>query len=367
MTNFKSVPEMLLHRIASSPDSEAYQFPDGAGWKTLTWRQVGERVRDVASGLRALGLKAEERCAILSGTRFDWIVADLGILCAAGATTTIYPSNTPEECAYIIKDSDTVFVFAENDDQVAKLVAKRAEMPKVKKVITFDGKAGHGGWVMTLAELEEQGRAHHAKAPEQFEQIARAVQKDSLATLIYTSGTTGMPKGVELTHDCWVYEAEAIDTLKLLRVTDTQYLWLPLAHSFGKVLEAAQLHIGFKTAIDGRVDKLVENLGVIKPTFVAAVPRIFEKVYNKVVGGAKQGGGLKYAIFKWAVDVGRQVSALRQAGKEPGGLPRSRTRSPPSWSSRSCSSASEGGCASSSPAARRSRARWPSSFTPAAF
>ena len=311
---------MLLHRIAATPDAEAYQFPVDGGWKTVTWRQVGERVRDISSGLRALGLQDEQRVAIVSGTRFDWIMADLGILCAGGATTTIYPSSTADDSSYIVSDSNSVFIFAENEEQLAKLLSKKAEIPNVKKVILFDGKGGHDGWVISMSDLEAQGRAYHAQQPEKFEQVARGVSKDALATLIYTSGTTGRPKGVELLHDCWVYEAEAIDALSILSVNDVQYLWLPLAHSFGKVLEAAQIKIGFKTAVDGRVDKLVENLGVVRPTFVAAVPRIFEKVYNKVVGNAQAAGGLKYSIFKWAVSTGKAVSAKRQRGEDAGGL-----------------------------------------------
>ncbi len=315
-----SVPALFLERVAQSPDAEAYRYPEGQGWKSLSWRDVDQRVRAITGGLRALGLQDEERCAILCGTRFDWIAADLGILCAAGATTTIYPSNTPDECAYILQDSNSVFVFAENDDQIAKLQRRRGELPGVKNVITFDGQPSSDGWVLTLAQLEDKGRSWLQGRPEAFEQLCRGVKKDALATLIYTSGTTGKPKGVELTQDCWIYEGEAIDALGLLSERDVQYLWLPLAHSFGKMLEVAQLRIGFKTAVDGRVDKMVENLAVIRPTFVAAVPRIFEKVRAKMVGGAKEAGGFKHAIFDWAFKVGHRVSALRQKGQEPSGL-----------------------------------------------
>jgi long-chain acyl-CoA synthetase len=314
----RTVPEMLLSRIASTPEAEAYRYPDGSGWKALSWRQLGERVRNIACGLRALGLKDEQRCGILSGTRMDWVLADLGILCAAGATTTVYPSSTAEDIAYILKDSNTVICFAEDDEQVGKLTAKRAELPQLAHVITFDGKPSDDGYVITLGQLEEKGRAQHAAAPGQFEEVARSSKPEALATLIYTSGTTGRPKGVELTHGCWAYEGDGIDALGILRSDDVQYFWLPLAHSFGKMLIAAQLKIGFRTAIDGRHDKLVENLGVIKPTFVAAVPRIFEKVYNKVIANAKAGGAAKYGIFRWAIDVGRQVSRLKQQRRMPG-------------------------------------------------
>ena len=317
MTTFRSMPEMFLHRVKTTPDAPAYLFSKDGAWPSISWKETSERVRAIAGGLRALGLKDEERVAIFSGTRIEWILADLGILCAAGATTTIYPANTPDEAAYIISDSDTVFVFAEDDSQVQKLRAERSKVPTLKNVIVFDGKGSDDGWVITLADLEQKGKGY---TQEEFEKTALSVRNDSLATLIYTSGTTGRPKGVELTQDCWVYEGEAMAALGVLRPDDLQYFWLPLAHSFGKVLQAGQIYVGFPTAVDGRVDKLVENLGVVKPTFIAAVPRIFEKVYNKVIGQAQTAGGLKYKIFQWAVGVGREVSRLRQGRKEPSGL-----------------------------------------------
>jgi long-chain acyl-CoA synthetase len=306
-----------MYRLGATPENTAYSYPVGSGWKQVSWKQFGEGVRSLAMGLRALGLQNEQRVAILCGTRYEWILADFGVLCAAGAVTTIYPSNLGEECAFIINDSGTRYVIAENDDQVAKLVGVRAQIPTVEKVITIDGKASADGWVVTLAEVLEKGRG---ASQAEFNAVVASVKNQDIATLIYTSGTTGKPKGVVLTHDCWVYEGDAIDEMKLLLPDDVQYLWLPLAHSFGKVLEVAQVKIGFHTAVDGRVDKIMENLAVIRPTFVAAVPRIFEKVYNKVVDNAKKGGAVKYNLFKWAIGVGKEVSALRQKKQQPSGL-----------------------------------------------
>jgi long-chain acyl-CoA synthetase len=317
MSDLKTIPELVLHRVKVSADREAFSYPAESGWKHVTWRQFGDKVREVAMGLRALGLKSEERVALFAGTRYDWVVADMGILCGGGATTTIYPSTKPEDAAFIIQDSGTVFVFAEGEDHVKKLTDQRAALPNVRKVITFDGKPSADGWVMTYDELLSKGRG---ASQDEYEKIARSVKPDSLSVLIYTSGTTGKPKGVELTHDCWVYEAEAIDQLHLLREDDLQFLWLPLSHSFGKVLEVAQMKIGFKSAVDGRVDKIVPNLGEVKPTFVAAVPRIFEKAYNAVLAKAKSDGGLKYKIFQWALGVGREVSRVKQARQSVGGL-----------------------------------------------
>jgi long-chain acyl-CoA synthetase len=314
---FKTVPEVLLNRVSLTPNNTAYSYPVGSGWKTVSWKEFGEQVKQIAMGLRVLGVKAEQRVAIVSGTRYEWVAADMGILCAAGATSTIYPSSLAEDCAYIVADSGTVIAFAENEEQVRKLMSVKAQMPDLQKIVVFEGKASGDGFVITLQELQDLGKQ---ATQAEYEAVTKEAKNDGIATLIYTSGTTGKPKGVILTHDCWVYEGEAINEMKLLVPEDVQFLWLPLAHSFGKVLESAQLAIGFHTAIDGRVDKIVENLGQVKPTFVAAVPRIFEKVYNKVVDGAKKGGGLKYSIFKWSIEVGKEVSKLRQSGQEPSGL-----------------------------------------------
>ena len=233
------------------------------------------------------------------------------------------PSTRPTpltECTYIITDSGTRFVFAEDDNQVQKLLSERKNIPTVEKVITFEGTSTQDGFVITLKELEELGKLYDAENPNAYDETIANIRADQLATLIYTSGTTGKPKGVELLHDCWVFEAESINQLGIMTTADHQYLWLPLSHSFGKVLEVSQFTCGFATTVDGRIPKLVDNLGVIKPTFMAAAPRIFEKVYNKVVSGAQQAGGLKLKIFNGAVKVGREVSALRQQGKEPKGL-----------------------------------------------
>lgn len=316
----RSVPEMLLARAAATPDRRAFLHPDNCGWKTLTWRQTAEEARRIACGLLSLGLTPEDRCAIFSSTRIEWILADLGILCAGGATTTIYPANTPDECVYILKDCEAAFVFVENGELLAKFAARREELPNVRRIVLFDGLPEEGAWTITLSDLEELGRHYDAAHPEAFRAAVGGVGPDSLATLIYTSGTTGQPKGVELTHDCWVFEAEAVDALRMIDRDDVQYFWLPLAHVFGKVLEAVQIRLGFVTAVDGRVDRLVENLKVIRPTFICAVPRVFEKVHNRITGQARAAGGVKQKLFVWALQIGRKVSALRQAGKKPAGL-----------------------------------------------
>ena len=320
---FKSLVEMFHHTVEATPDADAMFGRRGGVWYSQSWRETGDQVRRVACGLLSLGLEKSQRCAILSATRPEWVVADLGILAAAGATTTIYPSNTAEESAYIIGDSGAVVAFAENPAQAAKLVEMGSRVPSLRQVILIEGEppeGGAGGWMTTLAELEERGREWDAAHPGGYEASVAAVGPDDLATLIYTAGTTGKPKGVMLAHDNWLFEAEAIEEIGLLSGEDKQFLFLPLAHSFAKVLQVAFLRMGVPTVVDGSIDELADNLGATHPTVMGAVPRVFEKVYNRVVTGAREAGGLKYKIFLWSLGVGRRVSALRQVGREPTGL-----------------------------------------------
>ena len=318
---FSSVPEIFLYRIGETPDDIAFDFPDAnENWQTMDWKTAGTRVKAIAGGLRSLGIGLEDRCAILSLTRIEWLLADIGILCAGGATTTIYPSNTPAECEYIIADSATRLVFCEDASQVAKLQEIRESIPEVFKVVVIDGKGSDDGWVMTLADLEKLGDEADEKDGDGWYDRIAEIKREHLATLIYTSGTTGTPKGVELLHDCWVYTAEALDEVDIFEPDDKQFLWLPMSHSFGKVLEGIAIAGNVRTAIDGRIPKIVDNLSIVRPTWMAAAPRIFEKVYNKIVAGVEAGSPVKKKIFYWALGVGKQVSKIRQDFKEPTGF-----------------------------------------------
>ncbi|WP_327717040.1 long-chain fatty acid--CoA ligase [Streptomyces sp. NBC_00490] len=315
-----SVATLFLERVSATPDAEAYRYPvpsaSGEGpddWKSLSWGQTAERVYAIAAGLIELGVQPEQRVALSSATRIEWILADLGILCAGAATTTVYPQTNADESAFIVADSDSRVLFAENAEQLAKAQDKRAELPDLTHVVVIDAEGVEtGDWVLTLAELEARGTARLEKDPDLIKERVGAITKDQLATLIYTSGTTGRPKGVRLPHDNWAYMAKAIAATGLVSVEDVQYLWLPLAHVFGKVLTSGQIEVGHVTAVDGRVDKIIENLPIVQPTYMAAVPRIFEKVYNGIANKARAGGGAKYKIFRWAAEVAREYAKVTQ-------------------------------------------------------
>jgi long-chain acyl-CoA synthetase len=315
-----SVAALFLERVAATPDAEAYRYPvppaSGQGpdeWKSLSWAQAADRVYAIAAGLIELGVQPEQRVALASSTRVEWILADLGIMCAGGATTTVYPQTNADESAFILSDSESRVLIAEDAAQVAKALEKRAELPDLAKVVVVDPAGVEtNDWVTTLAELERRGAAYLEQHPQLIKERVGAITKDQLATLIYTSGTTGRPKGVRLPHDNWAYMAKAIAATGLISGEDVQYLWLPLAHVFGKVLTSGQIEVGHVTAVDGRVDKIIENLPVVQPTYMAAVPRIFEKVYNGVAAKAREGGAAKYKIFQWAAEVAREYAKASQ-------------------------------------------------------
>ncbi|WP_405555832.1 AMP-dependent synthetase/ligase [Streptomyces sp. NBC_01171] len=315
-----SVAALFLERVAATPDAEAYRYPvpaaSGEGpdeWRSLTWGQAAERVYAIAAGLIELGIASEQRVALASSTRVEWILADLGIMCAGGATTTVYPQTNADESSFILSDSESRVLIAEDAAQVAKALERRAELPALTKVVVIDPEGAEtGDWVITLAELEKRGTAYLEQHPELIKERVGAITRDQLATLIYTSGTTGRPKGVRLPHDNWAYMARAIGSTDLVSADDVQYLWLPLAHVFGKVLTSGQIEVGHVTAVDGRVDKIIENLPVVRPTYMAAVPRIFEKVYNGVAAKAREGGAAKYKIFQWAAEVAREYAKASQ-------------------------------------------------------
>ncbi|MGV9311441.1 AMP-dependent synthetase/ligase [Streptomyces sp. NPDC003691] len=347
-----SVAVLFTERVAATPDGEAFRYPvlapaaaDGPGtgggpdgaadgeapataWASLTWAGTAERVYAVAAGLIGLGIRPEDRVALMSATRIEWILADLGVMCAGGATTTIYPSTNAEESAFILTDSGSRILIAEDAAQLAKVLERRDELPELRHVVVVDpagtvaadrgaGTAAEGapdddGFVLGLAELEERGRALLEAEPGAVRERIDAITPTQLATLIYTSGTTGRPKGVRLPHDNWSYMAKAIAGTGQINKDDVQYLWLPLAHVFGKALISGQIEVGHITAVDGRHDKIVENLPTVRPTYMAAVPRIFEKVYNGVAAKARAGGPAKYRIFRWAADVAREYARVTQ-------------------------------------------------------
>ncbi|HET7397142.1 MAG TPA: long-chain fatty acid--CoA ligase [Intrasporangium sp.] len=314
-----SVGALFRRRVRATPDQPAYQYftADRDELVTLTWAETDAIVRQWAAGLASLGLGIEDRAAIASTTRIEWILADLAIVCAGGATTTVYPTTIASDVAYILADSGSSVVFAEDDAQVAKLRAARDDLPALRQVVTFTGAPSEDGWVITTDELAARGREVLATAPGLVDERIDAVGPDHLATLIYTSGTTGRPKGVRLAQDSVVYEGAVIQAIGVLGPDDLQFLWLPLSHVFGKMLVATGLHCGFATAVDGRIERIVDTMGIVRPTFMAGPPRVFEKARSRIALALEEKTGLGRRLVDWALAVGARVRDLREEGEQP--------------------------------------------------
>ncbi|MFE7511458.1 AMP-dependent synthetase/ligase [Streptomyces sp. NPDC057540] len=320
----RSVAHLFLARVGATPHREAYRYPVAVGrgapgaeeWRSLTWAQTAERVTAIAAGLLSLGLRTEERVAISSSTRVEWILADLGVMCAGAAATAVYPSTDADETAYILADSGSRAIFVENAAQLAKVAEHRDRLPGLGHAILFDADEDlpqvAGLEVLGLAELEERGTAYLQEHPEAVETAVGGIEREQLATLIYTSGTTGRPKGVRLVHDCWSYQGVAQEVSGLLEPDDVQFLWLPLSHVFGKALISGQVRTGHVIAVDGRLDRIITNLPVVRPTVMASAPRVFEKVYNGIAAKARAEGRVTYRVFRWAAKVAREHARTGQ-------------------------------------------------------
>ncbi|BBH71179.1 AMP-dependent synthetase [Actinoplanes sp. OR16] len=327
----RSFGAMFLERSTRTPDAPAYRTPGpGGGWISRTWAETAQAVTEIAAGLLALGLRPQDRVAICSATRVEWIEADFGVMCAGGATTTVYPSSSPEEVRHILTDSGSRFVFVENAAQLSKILAAGT----VERAILIDGPAPSGdsrtaagdsrtaagdspagtdsdSRTLDLGALKALGREKLATNPDLVQQETAKIGPDDLATLIYTSGTTGLPKGVRVGHDAWIYQGLAIQAMGIVHPGDLGYLWLPLSHAFGKALLSCQLSVGFEFAVDGDVSAIVQRLAEVRPTIMPAVPRIFEKVYAGVAATMEREGGLKARLYRWAIGVALRRGALR--------------------------------------------------------
>jgi long-chain acyl-CoA synthetase len=316
----------LLQQRAASPAQVAASWKTGGRWEDVSWGALLEDVKVLSAGLVALGVKPGDRVAVFSDTRLQWVVWDVAISAAQAITVPIYASNTPEEVRYILEHSEATLVFVDNDESTAKqagrltrLRQKLDQCPSVRHVVLLEG-AVSGERELTVADLRARGAEAHAARPEAFEERARAIQPEDTCSIIYTSGTTGNPKGVLLTHRNWAYEAQAVKDTDLILPTDSVMLFLPMAHSFGQVVKAAWLRLGFKLIFAESLDKLLPNLVETKPSILPAVPRVFEKVYNGVVANGSAAPGLKGRMFRWAFSLFDEYADAKLHGREPARL-----------------------------------------------
>src|SRR6266508_3133332 len=297
----------------------AFRSKVAGTWVPITHRETTQRVQAISLGLRELGVKPGDRVGLVSENRPEWALTDYACLAARAADVPIYPTLTAKQTEYILRDSEAVAVCCSTDAQVAKVVGVRSALPALKHVIAFDGSVQRDG-VLTLAELEAKGRAAVGKYPD-WRREALAVGPDDLATLIYTSGTTGDPKGVMLSHHNIWSNVQAVLQMIPIGSGDECLSMLPLSHSYERMVDYTLFQAGVIINYAESFDTVAANLGEVKPTVVLSVPRLYEKVYARVLENALSGSAIKRTIFFWAKRAGEQWATLSLAGLPiPGGL-----------------------------------------------
>ncbi|MGB8931976.1 MAG: long-chain fatty acid--CoA ligase [Anaeromyxobacteraceae bacterium] len=315
----RSLIALFEATAARRGEAPAMRHKKGGRWVDVSWAELARRARNVSDGLASLGVAPGDRVAIIGETQLEWILADMGILGAGAVTVTVYQSNTAEETAYILKDSGARFAFCDTPLQAAKLQEIRAGLPELQGIVCAAGGSADG-YQRSLGDVEQLGVAWRTKNPGAHAARVAALGLEATASIIYTSGTTGNPKGVVLTHWAWVYEAQAVEQIQLVLPSDVILLFLPMAHSFAKVVEAVWISTGSVLAFVESLEKIADDAGEVQPTVMPAVPRIFEKAYNTIVTKGMEEHGIKGALFRMAME-GFDAWVTAQAhGRRAGGL-----------------------------------------------
>ena len=309
-----TLARLFWDRVERSAGRPAQSFKHGAEWKTITWREVGDLVRELALGLIALGRQKGDRVALLSTSRAEWVQADFAIFTAGCVTVPVYPTYPPDLIAYVVNDSEAKTLIVEDPAQLAKALQVRDTMPGLEQIVVI---AGYDApqpprTVMTWQSLRRLGRESEAAHKSTLAERVTTTRPEDLATIVYTSGTTGPPKGVLQTHGNHIAAVDASRQSTPVEEGWVHLLFLPLAHSFARLESFLGVAHGLTTAFAENLDKVGENLREVRPHFICSVPRVFEKVYAKILSGVEAGSSVKRKIFHWAVGVGRDVSRHQQ-------------------------------------------------------
>src|SRR5919106_3615172 len=305
-TGSKTMADMVILAAEKHGDAPALRHKQGDEWVDTSYAELGRIVREVALGLIDLGIQPGDRVSILSHTRPEWTFADFGILATGAAQVSIYQTNSPEECQYVLEHSESRAVFCEDAEQLAKIEQIRGSLPNLEHVIAFED-AGDG--VIGLDELRERGRGRDES---EFQERLAAVSPDDVCVFIYTSGTTGPPKGCILTHSNYRSIANMIEAEGVFNSDDVSYLFLPLAHAFALLIQFVSIDLGGTIAYwEKDAQKIIPNLMEVRPTYFPSVPRMFEKIYTLATSAAEDPQQLEQAV-----QLGVKGRQMKQRGEE---------------------------------------------------
>jgi len=309
----ETISQLFINTIRSYPKDNLLMFKKDGTYVSLSSRDVWDRVRFLSLGLRALGLQPRDKLIILSENCPDWVMTDFAALCAGATTVPIYPTLMPEQIKYIIDDSDAKVVVCSTRELWHKVESVRKDLTKVTHAILFEDTAPEG--ILTLAGVVAKGKAVAERGGDDFEKTALGIQPGELASIIYTSGTTGVPKGVMLTHANIVHNIKSLRAIVEFKDTDVILSFLPLSHVLERMCTFAFLYVGATIAYAESIETVGENLVEARPTIMVSVPRLFDKIYAKVIDQVLAGPALKKKIFFWAVRVGKKQGQMKLRGE----------------------------------------------------
>lgn len=308
--------------ILTRPQKTAFLEKRGDRWASIPWAELGERVLDIAAGLKALGLVKSDRIALFSENRVEWTYADLAILALGAVSVPIYATSSAEQIHYIMNHCGAKAIFVNTAAMADSVNRVRDKLPELTRVIIISPEAEKRGWDLSLEELCTLGRVERERTSLSLRELCDRLDSEDLATIMYTSGTTGPPKGCMLTHKNIMYICQSISCILPLKKNDLVLSFLPLAHAMERNGgQFISLYFGLPTAYATSLDTVAEDLRAVRPTFSRAVPRFFEKAYNRLQVTLAGYSPRKQAIFNWALETGKKYQALKQEGRSlPPGL-----------------------------------------------
>ena len=288
-------------------------------WRSWTWNQSADAVREIAGGLLSLGFAKGECASILANTAVEWVWADIGVLSCGGVSNGIYPTDAPSQVHYLCEDSRTTVLFVEDDEQLDKALEVRERLPLLRKIVVFDMEGLHKldeADVISLDALRTLGRAYLAQHPDELQQRLDACKPEDLAILVYTSGTTGKPKGAMHLHAGLIYTVRGFNTLVAQDERDERMCFLPLCHIAERMGgEYFGLYTGAILNFVENPQTIPENVREIAPTVFTAVPRVWEKFYSGVMIALKEAGPVQQAAYAWGIGVGTAIANRVLAGQ----------------------------------------------------
>jgi len=313
----KTINDVFRNRVKKYGDRLAVEKKLHGVWEGASWNEYYERARAVGLGLYSLGIRKGQMVALLADNRLEWLYADLGTLGIGAVVIPVYQTLVSEEIEYILNNSESKIIIVENKTQLKKVLDIEKKCPALEKIVVMEEKDADKSHpkIMTFNELMDLGRKKYAEDAALFEKLAQDVTPDDLATLVYTSGTTGLPKGAMISHGNIFWIVQSLDKIEPHFASDTDVLvaFLPLSHVFQRIAgHFYAMYCGIWTSYAESIDTLLNDFAEKRPTMILAVPRVCEKVYQKIMAQVQEQSAFKQKVFRWGQKVGNRISQYRE-------------------------------------------------------